>query len=159
VDSLVALELVPAQNLFALLGEYGVESLCRVLLIESGAFTWTAGVTPPAGSFALGQKWDLLCRWARKMPRTAVRKRLGDRTTRAAYRSSGAYASLEDLHLTPQEIRVATSFNGTRSPTQISHDLPGDPELALRTTLLLAEVNFLSFGPALHPADAFSTSG
>jgi DnaJ-domain-containing protein 1 len=151
--SLYSLGLIPPQNLFPLLGEQGVEQLFRVLSIDAGHFVWSVGVPPPAGSFALGQRWELLCHWARRLPRVNIRLRLGDRMLRAAYPSSGTRASLEDLRLTAQESRVAAAFDGTQSADQLGHEVFHDPDLVYRTALLLAEVGFLSFGPALRPAN------
>jgi curved DNA-binding protein CbpA len=83
----------------------------------------------------------------------AIRLRLGDRMLRAAYPSSGARATLEELRLTAQESRVAAAFDGTQSADQLGHEVFHDPDLVYRTALLLSEVGFLSFGPALRPAN------
>jgi hypothetical protein len=150
VDALFALGVVPQHLLFPLLGEHGTDMLNRVLQLEHGGFIWEEGVAPPPGSFALGQKWDLLCRWVRKVPRLIVRERLGDKTGRAAYRSSGSFATLEALRLTAQEARIAASFDGTHSPEQIAFEHVAEPEVVYRTTLLLSEVGYLAFGPLMR---------
>lgn len=152
VDALVALQIVQPQDIFRHLGEHQVELLERVFLQEEGSFAWEAGAVAPAGSFPLGQRWQLYCEGLRRMPPGAVRRRLGDRATRAIYRSSGPRATLEELRLSAQELRVVQLFDGTRSPEGTCALLPGERDAVMRTALLLAEVAFVSFGPELTGA-------
>lgn len=151
VDGLYALGIVPPQDVFRLLGEHFVEQLERTLALTVGDFTWEVGVAPPAGSFPLGQKWALLGEFVRRQPGGVVRQRLGDRLRRTVYRSSGARATLDELRLAPQEARVASLLDGTRTPDQLALDMPGETETVTRTTWLLGEVGYLSFGELRAP--------
>jgi hypothetical protein len=155
IPALMSLGLVPQQDLFTLLGAYSVELLGRALSAEKGPFSWTPGVAPPPGSFAFGDRWALICQWVRGLTAGAVRRRLGDRTSRAVYRSSGARVTMEHLRLTAQEARIIPYFDGTRSPEQVTRELAGEAELVYRTALLLGEASYLSFGPELKRGDTF----
>lgn len=146
VGVLVSRQLMPPQELFRVLGEYQVRQLGHALALESGTFTFEDRSAPPPGSFALGHRWGLLCEWIRHVPLALVARRLGDRLHRNVYRSSAARVALSELHLTPQEARVAQRFDGTRTPARIAAEYPSDAGLIQRLAWLFGETAILSFG-------------
>jgi len=157
-DALFALNVLPPNEIFRLLGEHRRIQLEKALGLEEGTFRWDFGVAPPPGSFPLGEKWTLLFDAVRRWTTVEVRRRLGTRAPCAIYSTSGAFMKLEELPLNAQETRVALQFDGSRSPDQIAAGMPGEGDVVHRTALLLLDVGFVTSGPELEspfrrPAD------
>lgn len=154
LDGLVSLQLVSAQDLFGIIGDFATAQLHRFIGLESGAFTWDPTTLAPQPAFPLGARWQLLSQAVRALAPALVRRRLGDRGRRAIYPSSGGRVRVDELGLTAQEARVAHQFDGTRSPELMARDLPGEREIVMRTALLLGDVGCMSFGPELDQGGA-----
>lgn len=153
VGALLALRLVNPADVAPLLQEHGASVVARALAVEAGTWTWEPGVAPPASGFPLGSPWAMLCAAVRALDAAAVRRRLGDRETRAAARVGGR-VGIEVLRLTPQETRAAGAFDGVRSVAELAQAQPGDAVTLLRLALLLAEAELLSFGAPRAAAPA-----
>lgn len=154
LEALVSLELVAAQDLFVLLGEFANGQLQRFFALEDGDFFWDATKSAPQPAFPLGPRWQLLSRAVRSLPPGVVRRRLGERGRQAVYRSSNSSVRTDDLGLNAPETRVLQHFNGTRSPELIARELPGEREVVMRLALLLGDTGCVSFGPELGLGDA-----
>lgn len=158
LDGLVSLQLVAAQDLFGIIGDFATAQLHRFIGLEAGSFTWDPATLAPQPAFPLGARWQLLSQAMRALPPALVRRRLGDRGRRAIYPSSGGRVRVEELGLTAQEARVAHQFDGTKSPELMARDLPGEREIVMRTALLLGDVGCMSFGPELDQGNASTLS-
>jgi DnaJ-domain-containing protein 1 len=145
VAALIGLGLVAPADAAAALQEHGTALVARALAVESGAWRWEPGVTPPPSSFPLGASWALLPAAIRALDAATVQRRLGDRETRAASRVGGRIRS-EDLRLTPQETRLLAAFDGVRSVAELAQAQPSDAVILLRLALLLGETELLAFG-------------
>jgi len=145
-SALIAARLVNPADVAGFLQEHGSGLVSRALAGEEGSWRWEPAATPPPSSFPLGNPFAMLCGAVRALELVAVERRLGDREGRAASRVGGR-VRLEDLRLTPQEMRAAGLFDG-RSPAEIAAAQPAEAATALRLALLLAETELLAFGEA-----------
>ncbi len=153
VGALLGLKLVNPADIFRVLQEHGVALVWRALAAESRTGKWEPGVAPPSSSFPLGAPWALLCDAVRRIDVARVRLRLGPSLARSAVRVGGRI-SIEDLRLTPQEMRIYGLFDGMRSVEEVAAARPKEVEVVLRLALLLTETELLSFGAERKPEPA-----
>jgi curved DNA-binding protein CbpA len=158
VSLLIAERLVNPADVAQLLQEHGAHVVQRALAVEAGGWSWSPQAAPPPGAFPLGAPYGMLCAAVRALDAATLARRLGDREHRAASRV-GSRVRLEDLRLTPQETRAAGLFDGARSPAEIAAASPGEALVVLRLTVLLGELQLLSFGASRKGAQPPAPTG
>ncbi len=135
--------LEPTQS-FSLLGEHARTLIDRAIGVSSGRYAWEAGAVSPQGSFALGDRWEILAGAVRRMDGPTVRTRLGDRLKRSPARKNSSRVTASDLKLTAVESRLVAGFDGTRSVEVLAGGSHGND--ILRMALLFGELDLVRFG-------------
>ncbi|MFW6369182.1 MAG: DUF4388 domain-containing protein, partial [Myxococcota bacterium] len=134
---------------FPHLSSLGNETWLRALALSEGLFEVSLGQPPPPDAIPLGvPTGKLLAEAARRLKTQDLDARLGSRARAPAMRTNASVMEIEDLGLGPQEARLATMFDGVRSPVELAEVSGAGIETSLRLAWLLGECGFISFGEA-----------
>jgi tetratricopeptide (TPR) repeat protein len=144
LGALFGLGLVNPGAAFAVLAQRAHSILLKVLLDESGSFTFSAQELPSHKVLPLGNRWAVLMELVRRVPQTEMRRRLHEALDLPVMKSGGSVA-VADLRLTPQEMRALGFIDGVRSLNQLAHDLPQDAPNLFRLAFALKELELVSF--------------
>lgn len=145
--ALIGTQLVPPQQLFALLSQRAHTLLLGgVVAAEGGTFTFDASVPPPPQAFPLGDRWGLLSALVRMMPPATLRWRLQPVWNRPVMKTGGSVDVME-LRFTPQETRSLSRFDGVQSLEQLTAALPAEADSLMRLAFLLRHLEAVTFLP------------
>lgn len=158
--ALFGLRILDPSSAFSHLGQRATGLLHQALAAEEGRFAFERAELAPHQSFPLGNRWAVLTEQVRRLPLQAVKRRL-ERSASLALLKSGGRVPVDELRLTPQELRALSHVDGVRSLRQLCLEAPQDVEHLLRVAFLLHELEVLTFagpaparpsGPAAAPA-------
>ncbi len=137
--------ILPPNEVFNHWTAHSLSLLLRALLLKNGTYSFDYQDALPTGAIALGNSWALLCDVIRNIPLKEIRLRLGARLDRPLMKSGGK-VEISQLKLTPQQVRVASFFDGVRSLNQLCSAVPQDASIILNTGFLFYCVDLCSFG-------------
>ena len=118
--------------------------LYKAMLADRGTFSFEPKELAGHRAMPLGNRWALLAALVRHLPAPDVQRRL-QAVRELPIMKSGGRMSLNELRLTPQEMRATSYLDGVRSLAQLRRDLPQEAETLSRVVLLLMETDFVSF--------------
>lgn len=150
VGALFGLGILNPTTAFAQLAQRAMGLLLKVLVVESGTFTWELKELPAHKTLPLGNKWAVLSELTRKIPVSELKRRLAPAWDKPVMKSGGRVQPAE-LRLTPQETRALAYIDGVRSLAQLSVDLPQEADQVVRLAFLLRELEAVSFGAESIP--------
>ncbi len=131
-------------NVFPRLVQRAHGILLKAFIAWSGSFRWTEEELPPQKAMPLGNRWGVLMELARKVPPKLIRHRMEPAVDLPVMKSGGLIA-VNDLRLTPQEMRAIGFIDGVRSLNLLARDLPQDAEAFFRLSWVLRELDIVSF--------------
>jgi DnaJ-domain-containing protein 1 len=153
IGALFGLGLLNPSTAFQHLGQRAGTILTRGLFAEHGTFTWEAKDLPAHKAMPLGQRWAVVAEQVRKLPGADLKRRLATAINLPVMKSGGA-VPVEEIRLTPQELRAVSHFDGVRSLNQLLHDLPTEADHLLRVAFLLKDFELVAFaGVHVPPPD------
>jgi tetratricopeptide (TPR) repeat protein len=145
--ALFGMGLLQPASTFNHLSQRALSILHKGLRAESGTFTYEPKELPAAKAMPMGNRWAVLSDQIRRLPSPDLKRRLQPVLNLPIMKSGGLVAT-SDLRLTPHEVRVLTAIDGVRSIAQLLADFPQDQEHILRLSLLLKELEAVSFSAA-----------
>lgn len=109
-----------------------------------GSFTFQAIDLPPHKAMPPGNRWQLYVEQLRKLSIAELREQLIAALDFPVMKASGAVA-IGDMRLSPQETRVYSQFDGTRTLNTFLQANAPETEHALRVAFMLEPCDLVSF--------------
>jgi DnaJ domain len=142
--------------MFPLLSARALTLLSRLFGSVSGSYEFDATLSLPASAFPLGHKWSLFTEALRRVSGPEVKLLMSDCAELSIMKSEGA-VSVSELKLNPKETRALNLFDGVRSLSMLTREIPHEAETLVRTAFILRDMALVSFVPSKVPAPPVST--
>lgn len=145
LPALFGLGLINPSTAFQQLSERATAILFLALTAEVGTFTVQQADLAAHRSMPLGHRWSLYFEQLRRVPAVDIHRRMVEWLDYPVIRTGGLVDE-GDLKLLPQEARALTFFDGVRTLSQLSRELPNEHEVLLRVAWMLRALGIVTFG-------------